>query len=205
MSNRIAARAPLALLLVLVTAAVGGCAGSTVSGHGVLVNAPALPGPTVPTVPANASTPPASAPPGAGVVVVDRPGHFRVRMPGVPIKTSQSGSFGGARFTVHVAAVQSPYVAVVEGESITPNLPADQYDLTLRTAVASFRASIGMSVVRQSNTTFQGHKGRKAILKRDGTTYEFLVFIFSGRQTYAMFAPAGAEFDALAGSFEASA
>lgn len=210
MTKRAVRRASLALLIVAVAGTVSACAADTVSGRGVLADAP---GPSdtggFPSVPVPSLSVPAPGPPTTsaavtgGVVVTDRGGHFRVRMPSAPQKATEPGSFGGYEFHVHVDIVRSPYVAIVEGEDVTPALAPDAFEIVLRSAVSSFQSSSGMTLVRDSPTTFQGHRGRKAVLERAGARYEFLIFIYSGSQVYALFAPAGPRFAALAHSFVA--
>jgi hypothetical protein len=209
-AKRSVRRASLVLLLAAVAGTASACAGSAVSGHGVLADAPAptgsggFPSVAVPSPSIAAPSPAAnSAAVNGGVAVIDRGGHFRVRMPSAPQKLTEPGSFGGYEFHVHVDIVRSPYVAIVEGEDVTPALTRDSFEITLRSAVSSFQTSSGMTLIKESRTTFQGHRGRKAILERAGTRYEFLIFIYSGSQVYALLAPAGAKFAALANSFVA--
>jgi hypothetical protein len=209
-----ARRAPLAALVALAAAALTGCAASTVSGHGsALAGAPSTqdfpssgavssPVPSVTDSLPVPSTPP-QTPGGSGVLVTDEAGHFQVRMPATPERRTEPGSFGGYKFTVHLATVKSPYIALAEGEDVTPALPLDQIDVTLRSAVSSFQSTSGMTLISQNQTTFNGHTARSAILERAGTRYQLLVAAYSGNQIYLLFAPQGAKFDALAGSFSA--
>jgi hypothetical protein len=216
-----ARRAPLAALVALAAAALTGCAASTVSGHGsALAGAPSTqdfpssgavssPVPSVtdslpvPSTPAATGTSAPQTPGGSGVLVTDPAGHFQVRMPATPHQTTEPGSFGGYKFTVHLATVKSPYIALAEGEDVTPALPLDQIDVTLRSAVSSFESSSGMTLISQKQTTFNGHTARSAILERSDTRYQLLVAAYSGSQIYLLFAPQGAKFDALAASFSA--
>lgn len=194
----------VALLAVLVAATA--CAADTVTGHGANSAAGASSGPVdFPSI--GGSTPATSAsalptPGGEGVLVTDAGGHFRVRMPAEPTRDTQPGSFGGYTFNVHTAVVQSPYIAGVEGEDISPALTSSSYETILRSAVASFGSVGGLTKVSDSETSYQGHVGRTAIFDKDGERFEFLVFVYSGSQVYAMFAPEGAKFDALANSFQ---
>jgi hypothetical protein len=191
--------------LVAVLLAVSGCAADTVNGHGAASAVAGSSGPV--DFPSGASTPAPSAsvlptPGGSGVLVTDAAGHFRVRMPAQPTRDTQHGSFAGYTFNVHTAVVQSPYVAGVEGEDISPALTSASYDTVLRSAVSSFGISSGTTKVSETDTTFQGHHGRIGIFEGDGSRYEFLVFVYSGSQVYALFAPQGAKFEALATSFQ---
>ena len=215
-----ARRAPLAALVALVAAALTGCAASTVSGHGSAVagaastqdfpssGAVSSPVPSVTdSLPASTPQPTVVSPPqtpgGSGVLVTDEAGHFRVRMPATPERRTEPGSFGGYKFNVHIATVKSPYIALVEGEDVTPALPLDQIDVTLRSAVSSFESTSGMTLISQKQSTFNGHAARSAILERSGTRYQLLVAAYSGNQIYLLFAPQGAKFDALASTFSA--
>jgi hypothetical protein len=214
MTLQAARRVPLAMLIVLVVGASSACAASTVSGHGSAdVPTPTTtqsttdfpqPGISTPIVAPSSelSTLPISE--NTKVLVTSEAGHFRVRMPATPTRSDQPGSFGDYTFNVHVVIVQSPYVAIVEGEDVTPALTSDAFDTVLRSAVNGFTSSSGLTKVSESDTEFRGHVGRKAIYDRAGTNYEFLVFVYSGNQIYAMFAPEGERFDDLAGSFEAT-
>ena len=215
-----ARRASLAVVAVTLAAiALAGCGASTLTGHGsapVSASAPSTqdfpspgssaPSATDPTPVPSASVPSASAPQtstGSGVLVTDPAGHFQVRMPATPERSTEPGSFGGYKFTVHLATVKSPYLALAEGEDVTPALPMDQIDTTLRSAVSSFGSSSGMTLVSQRPTTFNGHTARTAILERSGSRYQLLVAAYSGSQIYLLFAPEGSRFDALASSFRA--
>jgi hypothetical protein len=212
-----ARRLPLAALLASAAVALAGCAASTVAGHGsALAGAPSTPdfpsasspAPSVTdSVPVTPSAPPTTSAPqtpaGSGVLVTDAAGHFQVRMPATPQRSTEPGSFGGYKFTVHLATVKSPYLALAEGEVITPALPLDQIDVTLRSAVSAFASSSGMTLISQKQTTFNGHTARIGILERSGTRYQLLVAAYSGSQIYLLFAPQGAKFDALASSFRA--
>ncbi len=214
-------RAPLAALVALAAAALTGCAASTVSGHGSALaaapstqdfpssNAASAATPSVTDslpVPASSAPTTASAPStpgGSGVLVTDTAGHFQVRMPATPERSTEPGSFGGYKFTVHLATVKSPYIALAEGEEVTPALPLDQIDITLRSAVSGFQSSSGMTLISQKATTFNGHTARSAILEHAGDRYQLVVTAYSGSQIYLLFAPQGAKFDALASSFRA--
>lgn len=218
-------RAGIAVAVALALAlATSGCAAGTVSGHGSAdVVAPTTTAPTgafpsgsglpsfglsTPILPPLSSLAPSlsgSAPSGAGVEVVDEGGHFRVVMPAEPERTTEPGSFGDYTFNVHIASVTSPYVAIVEGEDITPALTSDTFDDVLRAAVSGFETSSHLDLVSQSDTTFQGHKARQGIFSHEGTRFVFLAFVLNGSQIYALFAPQGEKFDALAGSFQATA
>jgi hypothetical protein len=214
MTQQAARRAPIAMLLALAVGASGGCAASTVSGRGsAAVSSPTesatnsdfpAPGISTPIVAPSSelSTPPPSE--YTKVAVTDEAGHFRVRMPATPTRSDQPGSFGDYTFNVHLVIVQSPYAAIVEGEDVSPALTSDTFDTVLKSAVTGFASSSGLSKVSEKATTFRGHEGRIAIFDRAGTNYEFLVFVQSGSQIYALFAPEGDRFDALAGSFEAT-
>jgi hypothetical protein len=222
MSGSVGWRAVVGALLVVVAGVTSACAAGTVDGHGSAAASAAAPSApsssapstTAPSTSAGASTPilpPLStvAPSGGntpvsgGVEVTDTAGHFRVVMPAEPQRTSEPGSFGNYKFNVHVAAVNDPYVVLVEGESITPALTSDAFTQVLDSAVSSFQTSSGLTLVSQSDTTFEGHQGRQAVLRRGATRYVFLIFVFSGSQVYALFAPEGSKFDALAASFQA--
>jgi hypothetical protein len=199
-------RTVLGAALAACALVLGGCADQVVDGRGFAGAAPS--GPTgfpsgFPGAPSSAAGTPVGAPPAVqGQWVVDRAGGFRVRMPGPPERTSEPGSFGGYHFVVHVAAVHFPYLALVEGERITPALPLTQFGPLLRGAVGGFVASSGLQLISQSDTTFRGHPGRRAVIERAGTRYVYLVFVYSGAQTYSLLAPQGPRFDALAASFQ---
>ena len=209
-------RAPLAALVALAAAALTGCAASTVSGHGsALAVAPSTqdfpssgaassPAPSVTDslpVPSSSDANTPSTPSGSGVRVTDTAGHFQVRMPATPERSTEPGSFGGYKFTVHLATVKSPYIALAEGEDVTPALPLDQIDVTLKSAVSGFQSSSGMTLLSQKATTFNGHTARSAVLAHAGDRYQLVVTAYSGSQIYLLFAPQGAKFDALASSF----
>src|SRR5206468_3656406 len=98
---------------------------------------------------------------------------------------------------------KAPYIALAEGEDVTPALPLDQIDVTLRSAVSSFQSSSGMTLVSQKQTTFNGHAARGAILEASGNRFQLLVAAYSGSQIYLLFAPQGSKYDALASSFRA--
>jgi hypothetical protein len=214
-----ARRLPLAALLASAAVALAGCAASTVAGHGSALagasstpdfpssGAASSPAPSVTGSAPVASLPPSTSAPqtpaGSGVLVTDAAGHFQVRMPATPERSTEPGSFGGYKFTVHLATVKSPYLALAEGEVITPALPLDQIDVTLRSAVSAFASSSGMTLISQKPTTFNGHTARSGILERSGARYELLVAAYTGSQIYLLFAPQGAKFDALASSFRA--
>jgi hypothetical protein len=186
-----------------VLVAASGCAASTVNGHGVASVVARSTHPTdFPSAGSSTPSSPAPTPGGSGVLVTDDAGHFRVRMPAEPTRNTEPGSFAGYTFNVHTAVVQSPYVAGVEGEDITPALTPDSYDTVLRSAVSSFGTAAGLTKLSEKDTVFQGHRGRVGIFDRDGVHFEFLVFVYSGSQVYAMFAPEGEKFDALANSFQ---
>jgi hypothetical protein len=206
----------LAISLVLV-GAVAGCArtvdgqgtpGSSVASSSATSSGDFPSGSATPSAPAPTTAPAASSGavstnPDGGVTVTDPAGHFVAVLPGQPRQTSQPGSFGGYSFTVHIAAVQQPYVALVEGEVIQPALPADQIDVALRTAVSTFQSSSGMTLESQTTTTYQGHPARSAVLSRAGTSYQLLVIGYSGNQTYLLFAPKGDKFQQLLSGFHA--
>jgi hypothetical protein len=197
-------RRAMVMALAGVLIAATGCAADTVNGRGA-ASVASSGHPDFPS--AGASTPAPSAsvlptPGGSGVLVTDEAGHFRVRMPSEPTRDTQKGSFAGYTFNVHTAIIQSPYVAGVEGEDISPALTASSYDTVLRSAVSSFGTSSTLTKVSESETTFQGHEGRIGIFERNGDRYEFLVFVYSGSQVYALFAPEGDKFQALADSFQ---
>ena len=126
-------------------------------------------------------------------------------MPAHPQRNSEHGSFGDYQFTVHLDAVEEPYIAAVEGGDITPALPEGQLEVALRSAVSAFQVSSGLTIVSQNSTTFQGHQARSAILQRARTRYELLSVGWSGNQLYLLVAPEGAKFRALAGSFRSTA
>jgi hypothetical protein len=208
-------RGPLAAALFAAAVVLAGCA-QTVDGSGAASSAPAPSGAT--RTGDFPSSPPSSAPSsgvastgaastggataaGSGVTVRDPAGHFQVVMPAEPHRTSEPGSFGGYSYTVHIATVQSPYIAIVEGEVIDPALPQDQLDVALRTAVSTFQSSSGLALKSQDQTTYQGHPARSAVLNRGATDYQLLVIGYSGNQTYLLFAPKGDQFDQLIGSF----
>jgi len=197
----------VATLLVCVLLAGSACSADTVSGHGkASVIAAESSGPVdFPSLGVSTAAPSETAlptPGGEGVLVTDAGGHFQVRMPAQPTRDTQPGSFAGYTFNVHTAIVQSPYVAGVEGEDITPALSEDTYDTVLRSALSSFNTSSGLTKVSESATTFHGHVGRMGIFESNGERFEFLVFVYSGSQVYALFAPQGDKFQALADSFQ---
>jgi hypothetical protein len=195
---------------------VAGCAAGTVSGHGiaaVMSSTPALPSLTpsiLPSSPTTSSSPAVVVPSGAGtiagrggVLVTNAAGHFRVRMPSLPQRTDQPGSFGGYKFTVHIAIATTPYVAIVEGEDVDPPLGAATFESVLRSVVNGFRSTSSMRLVRQSPTTFRGSAARIAIFAAGGMRFELMAFVYSGSRLYVLVAPPGRRFEALVSSFEA--
>jgi hypothetical protein len=197
-------RGPFVVAMTVCLGATGGCAASTISGHGSaapIARSSGFPASTS----AAPSSPAPGTPTGGGVLVVDKSGKFVVRMPAQPERSSEHGSLGNYRFTVHVDAVHEPYVVAVEGEDITPALPQDQLEDALRSAVSSFQSSSGLDLVSQTSTTFHGHQARAAILQHAGNRFELLSVGWSGNQLYLLVAPEGARFRALAASFRSTA
>lgn len=198
-------RAPTVGALAFAVCTATACAAQLVNGHGgslpdvrtspvVVSIAPSFPVSGLPSVPLTSgpesvAPPPRTngpAPDGDGVLVTSEAGHFQVRMPGTPQRTSEPWSFGGYDFVVHLAIVTAPYVAMVEGEDVTPALGAKSFDLVLRSAVSGIESSSGLKVSRQSETTFQGHQARRAVFEREAVRYDFLAFVYSGSRIYAL-------------------
>lgn len=200
-------------LPVAAVVALAACS-STVTGQGTAASRPATPTPPASATSAPPSsapvsstpvTPPTHAPTGRATSVpyTDTAGRFKVVLPGTPETADEPGSFGGYSFHVHLAAVHSPYIAIVEGEQITPALKSGDYEQVLSSAVTSFASATGAGNVTNTATTFRGHQARTAVFTHAGTSYELLIFVYSGSQVYLMFAPQGAKFAALANSFQA--
>jgi hypothetical protein len=139
---------------------------------------------------------------GTGVHVIDTAGHFSVWMPAKPERTSSPGSYSGYSFTVHLAVVAAPYIALVEGEDVSPAVRPAAFDGVLRSAVTRVSRAADLRVISQSATTFEGHRARRAVFERAGARFEFLTFAYSGSRLYALLAPKGARFAALAASFQ---
>lgn len=204
-------------VLVGATALLLAACSSTVTGHGAATQQSSRSG--FPATPSGGSSAPSTAPPTttppsapssttsvgrapAPITYTDTAGHFRVLLPGKPETTDQPGSYGGYTFHVHVAAVRTPYVVLVEGEDVSPALDASGYNELLTVSTSTFGDVSGMTKGSDASTTFRGHSARNAVFDRAGTRYELLVFVYSGSRTYFLFAPQGAKFNSLVGSFQ---
>lgn len=210
-------RAAVAAMLAMVGLAAAGCSAGTVSGRGAALGTSAETSPASTSsvdpsgFPSTGTTPSDSAGSrGAsgssatkdGVLVIDRAGHFRVRMPATPVRASQPSSFGSYHLTLHIAITASPYVAIVEGEEVTPPIGAGSYASVLRSVASGFVSGSGMKLVRQAATTFQGYTARTAVFESSGSRIEMVAFVYSGSQLYVLLAPPGHRFELLTGSFE---
>lgn len=196
-----------ALSLSAVALLAAGCASSVVGGAGTAASTSApsgsgsgsgqssSSGPTSPPSSVPTSLPPAST-------VTNKAGHYSVKMPGTPVRKSEPGTDSGVHFTVRFDVIQSPYVAIVGSEDFDLDLPVDQIDTALDSAIHSFQTSSGTELVNDNQTTFRGRKARQADLTRQSARYTMLVVAWSSHRLYFFFAPQGAAFDALVGSFE---
>jgi hypothetical protein len=132
------------------------------------------------------------------------PGHFRATFPVRPATSSEPGSVAGATFTLYIARAQVNDAPVLLAcEDISVHLPAEQDADTLRGAIGGFEGSSGLTLKDQSSTTFRGHVARQAhFTSPQGGTYTLLASMFTDQRLYLFFAPAGATFDTLTGSFQ---
>jgi hypothetical protein len=175
-----------ALTAAALAGTLGACAASTVDGHGTA-----------------AAVATQAVPDGDGYLVTDPAGHYAVQMPGKPERTVRPGSIAGYDFTLYLSTVRAPYVALVEGEVVRPALPESDMGTTLNSALSSFQASSGMTMISHRDTTFNGHSAKSAVLDHAGERYQLLVTAYSGAQIYLLFAPEGEKFNQLASSFHA--
>lgn len=203
-------RAAWPVLALLAAAVLSGCS-STIGGHGSTAAAGA-PASTTPSssgfpssFPSVGSSGSGSAVPGGSGVSFSYPqGHFQATFPAQPTTNSTPGTVAGASYTLYVAQAQTnDQPALLACEDISVDLPADQYDDTLRGAVGGFEGSSGLTLVDQQSTTYRGHAARQAHFSSPhGGTYTLLATMFSSRRLYLFFGPTGAVFDTLTGTFE---
>jgi hypothetical protein len=129
-------------------------------------------------------------------------GHYQVRMPAQPQRSSQPGTSGVVHYTLHFDLCRSPYLAMIGEEEFDVDLPANQIDEALTTAVSSFSGAAGATVVSNDTTTFRGRKARQAGLVKDQVRYTMMVVAWSSRRIYFFLAPEGGAFTDLSTSFE---
>jgi transposase InsO family protein len=186
-----------------------GCASSVVQGSGSA--GPSSPSTSSSTtsssstsISSGTTTPTSSGPTSlpATSVVINKAGHYSVRLPGTPIRKTEPGSSSGVHYTVRLDVLASPYLALVGAEDFDVNLPVDQIDTALDAAIHSFQGSSGTTLGSDNQTTFRGRKARQADLLRGTQHYTMLVVAWSSHRLYFFFAPQGAPFDDLTGSFE---
>jgi hypothetical protein len=144
-----------------------------------------------------------TVPDGPGVIYRSSAGHFADRFPEAPDARSINGSADGIDYTVYLAADTASHT-VVEAAGFSTKLPADQQDDLLEGIVEGASSTSGLGAGATTDTTFQGHRARRADLTGDdGTDIALLAFIYSDQRIYLLFAPTGNAMNNLEASFVA--
>jgi hypothetical protein len=136
------------------------------------------------------------------VTYTDDIGHFRARFPRQPVVSAQPGSFGPISFRIRLAVTREP-LAEVEWASLSQALPADAFDLTLRSAVDGFTSASGFTLDQSKVTTFQGHPAQEARLSRRtaGLRITMIAFFYDAKTMYLLVGADGQTWNDLKSSF----
>ena len=148
---------------------------------------------------------PDAIPPGVGLIVRSGAGHFAVRMLHRPLVKSTYATTSSGELAL-TYAIDTTSKVVVEGADITPGVKSSRIKQALDSAIAGLQSGVAtaMTISNARSLTFQKRPARKVtVADRVVRRYTALVVIFGSTRFYALFAPSGPSFDALASSFVA--
>ena len=144
-----------------------------------------------------------AVPDGPGVVYRSARGHFADRFPELPDQKIIPETIGNVSISLVVADDQGSNT-IVECETLSQDVPADETDMTLTTAIKSTAVGGNLTLTSDRATTYQGHPAHRGEYQApDGTTLTALAIGYSSHRFYELLAPSGAAFDNLLASFVA--